>query len=203
MLSLVKQVTFALVLHGVLEGVADDFLAAGTGDDLEGDDLVGCGLILDTRVEILFVFADDDDVHAGMLGADERVIRHARPDVGVEAEHLARGDVEALVAAALRGGDGSFQEHLGAAQRIPGAGRDAGGVAGEVNLLADFDGVDFKGCAGLLEDVQRGGHDFGADAVAMGDGDGVLEWACFRGELTRLADGQGFVNDQWEWTIFH
>src|SRR6476659_977266 len=103
------------------------------------------------------------------------MIRHARPDVGIEAEHLARGDVEALVSAALRRGDGGLQEDLGAAERVPGAGRNAGSIAGKVNLFANVDGVYFKGCAGLFEDVQRGGHDFGADAVAMGDSNG--DWS--------------------------
>ena len=81
-----------------------------------------------------------------MLGVDERVIGDAGADVGVEAEGLAGGDVEALESAALRGGDGRFQEDFGAAQGFPGAGFDAGGDAAQVDFFADFDGFDVE-CA--------------------------------------------------------
>ena len=107
-----------------------------------------------------------------MLRVDERVVGNAGPDVGVEAECLARGDVEALEAAALRRGDGGFEKHFGAAQGFPGAGLDARGVAAQVNFFADLDGLDFEGGAGGFQDVEGGLHDFGTDAVAMRDGDG-------------------------------
>ena len=50
MLSFVKQVTFLRLLRaGVFEGVADDLLAAGPGDQLQAlDDLVGLA-VLDAR----------------------------------------------------------------------------------------------------------------------------------------------------------
>ena len=163
---------FAVVLARVFEGVADDLFGAGAGDELEALHHVGAELILDAGVEILFVLAHDDDVHAGMLGVDERVIGDAGAHVGVEAERFAGGDVEALETAALRRGDGRFQENLGAAQGVPGAGLDAGGVAAQVDLLADLDGFDVKARAGGLQNVQGGGHDFGADAVAVRDRDG-------------------------------
>ncbi len=131
----------------------------------------GRRLILDARVKVLFVFAHDDQIHHRVLGADEGIVRHARADVGVEAQHLARGHVQALVTSALRRGDGSLQKHLGAAQGIPGAGHDAGRVARKINLLADFDGFDVQKSAGGFQNVQRGGHDLGADAVAMRDSD--------------------------------
>ena len=41
----------------------------------------------------------------------------------------------------------------------------------KIDLLADLDGLDFERAPGRLQDVERGGHDFGADAVAVGDGD--------------------------------
>ena len=110
---------FAVVLARVFERVADDFFGARPRDELQRQHLVGRGLVLDAGVQILFVFADDHHVHHRVLGADEGIIRHARADVGVEAQHLARGHVEALVAAALRRGDGRLQEHLGAAQGLP------------------------------------------------------------------------------------
>ncbi len=67
---------------------------------------------------------------------------------------------------------GALRKTLGAPQRLPGRRVDAGGVAGEVDLLADLDLLDVEARAGLLQDVERRGHDLGADAVAAGDGDG-------------------------------
>jgi hypothetical protein len=59
----------AVVAAGVLEGVADDALAAGSADELEAlVDLVGLA-VLDAGVEVLFVLADDHHVHAGCLVA--------------------------------------------------------------------------------------------------------------------------------------
>ena len=130
MLSFVKQVTFfRLFLHRVLERVADDLLAARARDQLEALNDLRALLILDAGVEVLLVLADDDHVHLRVLGLDVRMVGDARPDVGVEAERLAGGDVEALVAAALRRGDGRFEKHLGAAQRLPRFRVDARGVA--------------------------------------------------------------------------
>ena len=132
----------------------------------------GRELVLDARVEVLFVLAHDHHVHAGMLGVDERMVGDARPDVGILAERLARGDVQALEAAALRRGDRSFQEDLGAQEGVPGARFDAGGIAAQINLFADLDGLDVESRAGRFQDLERGVHDLRADAVAMGDGDG-------------------------------
>ena len=105
----------------------------------------------------------------GMLGLDERVVGHAGPHVGVQAERLADRDVEALEAAALRRGDRRLEKNLGAAQRIPGAWLDSGGVAAQVDLFADLDLLDVESRAGLFEDVKRRVHDFRADAVAVRD----------------------------------
>ncbi len=69
---------------------------------------------------------------------------------------------------------GAFKKHFGAAQRFPGAGLDAGGVAAQINLFADFDGLDRERRAGRLDDAERGVHDLGTDAVAMRNGDGNL-----------------------------
>ena len=77
-----------------------------------------------------------------------------------------------LEAAALRSRDRRFEEDFGAPQRFPGARLDAGIDAAQINLFADFDGFDSDAGARLLHNVERGGHDFGADAVAVGDGDG-------------------------------
>ena len=81
-----------------------------------------------------------------MLGVDVGVVGHAGADVGVEAQRLARRDVQALEAAALRRGDRRLEKDLGAPQRFPRAGLDADADAALVDLLADFDGFDLE-CA--------------------------------------------------------
>ena len=81
--------------------------------------------MFDTRVEILFVFANDYDVHAGMLCFNKRMIRDARTHIRVETEGLANGHVEALESSALRRGDWSFKKNFSAAQGIPRTGLDA------------------------------------------------------------------------------
>ena len=113
-----------VVLQGVLEGVADNLLGSGPRDDFQRMHLVGAGLVLDAGVEVLFVFAHDHDVHRRVLGADERVIGDAGPNVGIESEGLSGGDVQALVTPALRRGNGSFEENFGAPERFPGVGLD-------------------------------------------------------------------------------
>ena len=66
---------------------------------------------------------------------------------------------------------GALRKTLRAQQRIPGAGFDAGGVAAQVDLFADLDGLDLESRAGRFQDLERGVHDFRADAVAVRDGD--------------------------------
>ena len=104
-----------------------------------------------------------------------RVIADAGSNVGVQAEHLARRHIEALEAAALRSRNGGLQENLGSLQRLERAGCDSGGDAAQVDLLADLDGLGLNLRSGFLQDVERGGHNFRADAVAVRDSD-----RCFR-----------------------
>lgn len=99
---------FTAVFTGVFEGVVDDPLGGGGGDDLDS----GIGLrglvVFDAGVEIFLVLADNDDVHAGVFSGDIGGIGDGGADVGVEAEGGADGDVERSEAATLRGGDRCF-----------------------------------------------------------------------------------------------
>ena len=142
----------------------------GTADELERLHHVGGLAVLDPGVQVLFVLPDHDQVHARMLGLDVRVVGHGRPHVGVEAQRHAGGDVQTLVAAALRGGDRSFQEDPRTADGLPGPGVDAGRDAAQVDLLADFNGLDVKTRTSGLQYLEHCGHDLGAYAVAMCDG---------------------------------
>src|SRR6185436_9487175 len=106
-----------------------------------------------------------------MLGIHEWVIRNAGPNVGKQAERFAHGHVEALEAAALWRGDGGLKKDFSAAQRVPGTGLDTRSIPGEVNLLADVYRFYLEVRAGFLENMQGGGHDLRADAVAVCNGD--------------------------------
>src|SRR5690606_22475397 len=91
----------AVVRPGVLKGVADDLLRARPADKLERRGHVGRLLVLDAGVGVFLVLPDDDHVHVGVLGRDERVVRHAWAHIGVKPQHLTGRHVEALVPAAL------------------------------------------------------------------------------------------------------
>ena len=91
-----------------LEGVAHDLLAAWTRNQLEALHHIRTELVFDTGVKVFLVFPHDDHVHGRMLGLDEWVIRDARPNVGVEAEALARGDIQAFESATLWSGNWRF-----------------------------------------------------------------------------------------------
>ena len=69
-------------------------------------------LVFDSGIQVLFVFAHDHHVHIRVLRLDERVIGDARPHVGILAKGLARGDVQALEAAALRVVMGALRKTL-------------------------------------------------------------------------------------------
>ena len=62
---------------------------------------------------------------------------------------------------------GAANEDLGAAQRFPGFGVNARAVAAEINLFADFNGLDREFRAGRLNDLERGVHYFRTNAVAV------------------------------------
>ena len=58
----------------------------------------------------------------------------------------------------------------------------------EVDLLADLDLLDRQARAGRLQDLERGGHDLRADAVAVGDGDG--DWVRHVARGGRVSPGR-------------
>ncbi len=128
---------------------------------------MGCLAVFDSNVEVFDVFTDDGDVHFGVFSLDEGGIGGTGADVGIEAESGADGHVEAFIASSLRGGDGGLEEGVGAAQRIPCCRSHTGGMAGEVALFSDFNGVEFKVGTRFFEDMKGRGHDFWANAVSF------------------------------------
>ena len=156
-----------VVAARIFKRIAHYLLRARPRDELETlRHLIGL-LVLDSSVHVFFIFAHDDDIHARMFRADERMVGNAGTNVGIKSQTLADGHVQAFETTALWRGNGRFQKHFGAPQRIPGAFFNTRAVAGQVNLFADLDGFDFELSAGLFEDVQRRGHDLGTDSVTM------------------------------------
>lgn len=164
----------AAVGEGEAKGEAGDALRLGAGDDLEGLDDAGDGLVLEARVLALGVLADDAQV-------DVLVARLVAGDVldegdgGVNVELLAHGDVEALVAGA---GDGGVEDALEAELvALEGLYRLAEGGLGAVAALLDARDLDLLpldgDVVGLEEGLDRLG-DFGADAITGDEGDCVF-----------------------------
>jgi len=98
--------------------------------------------MLDTGVEVFFVFAHNHHVNSRVFGADKRRISYVGPHVGKQAQHFAGGYAQASEPSALRGGDEGFQKNFCSAERFPGFGRDAGSVAAQIYFLADVNGLD-------------------------------------------------------------
>lgn len=98
----------AVVGQGEAEGELGDALRLGAGDDLQGLDDTGNGLVLETGVLTLGVLTDDakvDVLVAGVVTGD--VLDQG--DGGVNVQLLTESDVEGLVAGAL---DGSVKDTL-------------------------------------------------------------------------------------------
>src|SRR6266550_2057415 len=89
----------AAVGNGVFEGVPGDPLRRSPGDDLDALRRIRADHVLDPSVEILGVFADDDEIDVVVAGP-EALDRPRRSEVCVQPERLAKGDVDAPEAAA-------------------------------------------------------------------------------------------------------
>jgi hypothetical protein len=125
--------------------------------------------MLDARVQVFFVFANDDHVHLRMPRTYKGGIGDTGADIGKEPEALADGDVQALEPATLWGCDWSFEEDARAPKRVPGGRLDARRNSASVDALTDLDGFYFELRSGLVQDMERRRHDLRPDAVAEGD----------------------------------
>ena len=161
----------------VFEGIADDLLGAGQAQDLEALVHIGGLAMLDTGIEVLLVLAHHHHIHVRMHRSHEGVITAAGSHVGEEAEGLSDRNVQALVPAALRRGDGTFEEDGVAAQGVPRLSRDAATVAAEVDLLAHIDVLVGEVAVRGFEDAENGIGDLGPDAIPLGNGDGMLHFS--------------------------
>ena len=162
---------FAIVAARIFKGMSHNLFRSRTRNQLQTLKHLFSLPVLDTGIEILFIFTNDHDVHNRMFGIDEGMIGNAGANVGVKAQRLANGHVQALVAATLGRGNGRFKKDFCAAQRFPGAGLNTRTIAGQINFLADIYCFYFEVCARFFENMQGRRHDLRPDAVAMRDGD--------------------------------
>ena len=182
----------AAVPAGVVERELDDAPRPRDGDRLDRDagvivpqlaavrldpvdQLTGLGLallVLDARVEVFRVLADDDQVDVVEAGADA-LVSLAGAHLPVEIEGLAQADVDRAETAADRRGDRALDGDAGAADRFqrPLRARVAAELnhAGGARLLQ----VPVELDAGRLETPAGGLGQLGAGAVARDQGDFV------------------------------
>src|SRR5581483_1671003 len=142
------------------------------GNDLQALDDARHHLMFEAGVEDLGIFADDDQIDVLEPRLDAGEISH-RAQVRIEIERLSQSDVDAREALPYRRRYRSLQRDFVAADRIDQVhGQRLTGAfhreqAGVVLLPFDRD-------AGRVEDANDRVGDFGSDAVAGNQGNGVL-----------------------------
>ena len=95
-------------LRAYVKGETRDAGRGLFGDDLQALDYARHDLVLEAGVKALRVFANDDEVDAGIPGRNMGQVLD-RTEVGVELELLAQGNVDTGEAAADRRGHWPFQ----------------------------------------------------------------------------------------------
>ncbi len=157
-------------LAGVLKGPARDARGGLFGDDLDALDHAGNDLVLDAGVQSLGVFADDDEIDAGIAGGNAGKIADGA-EVAEEFELLAQLHVDAAESAADGRGDRAFQRHAGALDGfdqllgdvlvIFGKGVGPGRIALPLKLDAGgFQDSDCRGCNFRTDSVARNQRNF-------------------------------------------
>ena len=172
MFALWTAVTFLpAVRDGVLEGEAGDPLRRGAGDDLDALGGVRADHVLDARVQVLGVLADDHEVDV-VVARLEALDRAGRAQVRVQAEHLAQRDVDAAEAGADRRRDRALERDLVAPDRLQDVLRERRPVLGHDALAGVLD-LPLEGDARGVEDTAGRLRQLRTDAVAGDQGDSM------------------------------
>ena len=82
--------------------------------------------MLNSGVEILFVFPNGHYIHIRMAGVDKGIITVAAPSIGIKPQGFPKGNVQAFIPTALRGGDWPLKEYFVLFNCVPGGIRYAG-----------------------------------------------------------------------------
>src|SRR5262249_24927583 len=100
----------------ILKGIVDDLFAPRTTDEFETLHHVIGLAVLNARVQVLFVFANDNHIHCWTFRINKWKIGNTGPDVGIESKGGAYCDVETFVSTALRCSNGGLEKDFGASQ---------------------------------------------------------------------------------------
>ncbi len=161
----------AAVGDGIVEREPGDPLRRCAGDDLDALRGVGSDHVLDARVEVLGVLADDDEVDV-VVARLEALDGARRPEVGVEPERLTKRDVDAPEALADGGRDRALERDLVARDRLEDMLRERRSVLGD-DGFAGVDRLPLELDAGRIEDAAGCLRQLRPDAVAGDQGDSV------------------------------
>ena len=161
---------FAAVLLGVLKGIANDLFRSWLRNHLQTlVHLLGLAM-LNSRIKILFIFADNHQIRFWKMRFDKRRIGLARTNIGIQSKGLTRSHIQRLEASTLRCSDGRFQKNLVGPKRINRIGFHTGTNPFEVHLFSNFDYLVLQLGACSIKDGQGRFHDFRADSVSVGYG---------------------------------
>src|SRR5581483_3310581 len=149
-------------------GEAGDARGSLGGDDLQALDDAGHDLVLDAGVKAFGVFANDNEVDVGITRRNVRKISYG-PEVRVQLEAFAQGDIDAGEAPADRGGNRSLECDLGALEGVDQLLRHVFVVL-LVGLCACRLALPVELHTGGCENADHGGGDFWPNAVAGNEG---------------------------------
>ena len=105
----------------ILKGITNDLFGARARDQLQALHHIDGLAVFDTCVQIFFIFANDNHIHFGMLGANVGIVTQARTNVGIQPKCLSRGYVQRLKATPLRSRDRCLKKDFRLAQTLKGA----------------------------------------------------------------------------------
>ena len=154
---------------GQFEGIAHDPLTARTADQLEALEHIISLAMLNPGVEVFLIFAHDDHVHLRKVRRHIGRVGQAGPHICIEPQGLAQCHIQAFHAATQRRGDRRFEQQAGCRDVIPSRWRDSRSVASAIKLLAQGNLTRGQSHSGSLQHGKRHSHDFGPDAVAVGN----------------------------------
>lgn len=173
----------SVVAEGKVKGEAGNALRLGAGDDLEGLDDTGVGLVLETRVLSLGVLTDDGEVDALMAGGVAGDVL-AENEGSVHVEVLADGDVEGRVAEGRDGGvEDTLKTDLVASQGLD---RLLEGLVVSRGVARDIELLPVDRDVGSLEDGLNSRGSLLSDTVTGDQGNGVATSKLGRGDLLSM-----------------
>ena len=153
---------FAAVTASVIEGKAGNARGSPFGNDFQAFHNSGDHFVLEARVQVLGVFAHQDQIHIFEMGFYAWEVLHG-PQIGVKVERFSQRHIDARRTTCNRGGHGALQGDAVATDGIDGRLIDALSlVGGLIGAAGDYFPLDLH-TRGFQNAACGGGH-FRADA---------------------------------------